>query len=172
MRKILGITVLLALITGVSVASAEDELTSLSYISYLERYATVEPASQDESIEAVINLPLVSGDRIDTAREARVEIVLADGNVVWLDEYTSVSLDAVAFSRDTGGDRTVLFLAEGAMMIEVFEFDGPSRPVRIDGRSDNLYLNQPGLYRIETTRTGGLRLEVWTGLAEVATSGG
>ena len=53
-------------------ASEGDEMTSLSYISYLERYATVMPANQEETIEAVINMPLVAGDRVDTAREARM----------------------------------------------------------------------------------------------------
>ena len=78
MKKGLIAGLLLAL-GCVSMASAEDEMTSLSYISYLERYATVQPASQEESLEAVVNMPLVGGDRVDTAREARMEIILADG---------------------------------------------------------------------------------------------
>ncbi len=80
MKKVLIIGLHLVL-SGVSMASDEDEMTSLSYISYLERYATVLPVSQEESLEAVINMPLVGGDRVDTAREARMEIVLADGNL-------------------------------------------------------------------------------------------
>ena len=52
------------------VASTGDDPTSLSYISYLERYATIQPATNDEAIEAAINMPLVVGDRVDTAREA------------------------------------------------------------------------------------------------------
>ena len=68
-----------ALILGMMVplvASGEDDLTSLSYISYLERYATIQPATDDEAIEAAINMPLVVGDRVDTAREARMEVIL------------------------------------------------------------------------------------------------
>ncbi len=165
-----GLALLLAAL--VPAASAEDELTSLSYISYLERYATVRPASQDESIEAVINLPLVAGDRVDTAREARVEVVLADGSWLWLDEYTSVSLDAVAFSRDTASDRTVLFLAEGSIVVEVPALADSQRPTRVDGSAETVYLSQPGLYRIMTTPVSGLRVEVTRGLAEVATAAG
>jgi hypothetical protein len=154
------------------VASEEDDLTSLSYISYLERYATIQPASNDDSIEAAINMPLVIGDRVDTAREARMEVILADGSVVWLDQYTSVSLDAVAFSRDVGGERTVLYLVDGSIMIKVPEHVLTAEPIRIDSSSATVYLNQPGTYRIEVLRSGGLRVEVWEGLAEAATTAG
>ena len=62
MKKVLIVGMILA-VSGVVVASDEDDLTSLSYISYLERYATVLPANSEETIEAVINMPLVAGDQ-------------------------------------------------------------------------------------------------------------
>ena len=170
MKKVLIVG--LAMIGGVSMASGEDEMTSLSYISYLERYATVQPVSQEESLEAVINMPLVGGDRVDTAREARMEIVLADAHLVWLDEYTTLSLDAVALSRDAEAERTVIFLADGTIIFEVTEFNLSSKPVRIDGRSATVYLDERGLYRIQALPSGGLRVEVLAGLAEAATSAG
>jgi hypothetical protein len=170
--KTLATTVILLGLVLPSVASEEDDLTSLSYISYLERYATIEPASADENIEAAINMPLVVGDRVDTAREARMEIVLADGSILWLDEYTTVSIDAVAYSRDTGGRRTVLYLVDGKIMIEVPEHVLSAEPIRIDGSQTTVYLNQPGVYRVEVLRSGGLRVEVWQGLAEAATTAG
>jgi hypothetical protein len=171
MKKVLTAGMLLV-ISNLAMASTEDELTSLSYISYLERYATILPASQDESLEAVINMPLVAGDRMDTAREARMEVVLADGNTLWLDEYTTLSLDAVAFSRDSEAERTVIFLAEGSIVVEVSEFALSSKPTRIDSRGATVYLDERGLYRLRALPTGGLRLEVLEGLAEAATSAG
>jgi hypothetical protein len=153
-------------------ASEEDDLTSLSYISYLERYATIQPATDDEAIEAAINMPLVVGDRVDTAREARMEVILADGNIMWLDQYTTVSFDAVAFSRDLGGDRTVLYLVDGSIMVQVPEHVLSGEPLRIDSSGATAYLNQPGTYRVEVLRSGGLRVEVWEGLAEAATTAG
>jgi hypothetical protein len=153
-------------------ASEGDELTSLSYISYLERYATVQPATQQESIEAVINMPLAPGDRIDTAREARMEIMLADGNAVWVDEYTTLSLDAVAFSRDSNADQTALFLGEGTIMVEISSHRLTGEPLRIDGRSATVYLDDAGLYRLQSQASTGLRVEVWEGLAEASTVAG
>jgi hypothetical protein len=171
MKKVLIAGLALAL-SSVAMASDEDEMTSLSYISYLERYATVQPVSQEESLEAVINMPLVGGDRVDTAREARMEVVLADGNTMWLDEYTTLSLDAVAYSRDSDAERTVVFLAEGTIIIEITEFALSTKPIRIDGRGATIYLDERGLYRLQALPTGGLRVEVMSGLAEAATSAG
>ena len=170
--KRLAMAVLILGMAAPLVASQEDDPTSLSYISYLERYATVQPASDDDSIEAVINMPLMIGDRVDTAREARMEIVLADGSILWLDQYTTVSLDAVAFSRDVGGDRTVLYLVDGRLMVEVPEHVLSREPLRIDSSGATVYLDEPGVYRAEVLRSGGLRLEVWEGLAEAATTSG
>ena len=171
MKKVLIVGLGIAL-SGFSMASGEDEMTSLSYISYLERYATVQPVSQEESLEAVINMPLVGGDRVDTAREARMEIVLADANLLWLDEYTTLSLDAVALSRDAEAERTVIFLADGTVIFEITEFNLSNKPVRIDGRGATVYLDERGLYRIQALPSGGLRVEVLSGLAEAATSAG
>jgi hypothetical protein len=171
MKKVL-IAGLAVALSSVSMASGEDEMTSLSYISYLERYATVQPVSQEESLEAVINMPLVGGDRVDTAREARMEIVLADGNTMWLDEYTTLSIDAVAYSRDADAERTVIFLAEGTIFIEISEFSLSKKPTRVDGRGATIYLDERGLYRLSALPSGGLRVEVIAGLAEAATSSG
>lgn len=171
MKTFLTAAILVAMV-GSAMASEGDDPTSLSYISYLERYATVQPATQTDSVEAVINMPVVPGDRIDTAREARMELILADGNIVWLDEYTTLSIDAVTFSRDSNADRTVLYLAEGAIVVEVSEHSLSRTPVRIDGRSATVYLNDTGLYRVQALPSGGLRIEVWEGLAEAATTSG
>jgi hypothetical protein len=171
MKKVLIAAGILA-VANLAPASEGDELTSLSYISYLERYATVLPANQEETIEAVINMPLAAGDRIDTAREGRMEVMLSDGNTLWLDEYTAVSLDAVAFSRDIESERTVLFIADGSVLVEISEYALSSKPMRIDSRGATVHLTEPGLYRLESLPSGGLRLEVQAGLAEASTTAG
>ena len=88
------------------VASGEDDPTSLSYISYLERYATIIPAHGDEAVDAIINLPVITGDRLDTGRGARVELQLADGCTLWVDEFTTVDFDAIVGSQDDPAPRT------------------------------------------------------------------
>jgi len=171
MKRILALALLL-LVAGWGAASDGDDLTSLSYISYMERYATVQPANDENEREAVINMPLMPGDRIDTARQARMEVQLADGSTLWLDEYTSVSLDALAASRGDSSDRTVLFLAAGDMILQVPAGTLGRERTRVDARSATVYLDRDGLYRLETTDDGGLQVEVWQGRAEAATPSG
>ncbi len=172
MKKTLFLAVLGALVAAAAVASEEDDLTSLSYISYVERYATIRSVAQDETVEAVINMPLVPGDRVDTARQARMEIQLADGSTLWLDEYTSVSFDAVAYSRGAASTRTVLFFQDGVAVLEIPETALGTESLRVDTPSATVYLTRPGLYRLEALRTGGLRVEVWEGMAQAATPEG
>ncbi len=57
-------------------------------------------------------------------------------------------------------------------MIQVPEHVLSGEPMRIDSSGATAYLNQPGTYRIEVLRSGGLRIEVWEGLAEAATTAG
>lgn len=175
MKRTLTLAAILVVVTTITsgvMASEGDDLTSLSYIAYLERYATVQPATQESNMEAIINMPLVAGDRIDTAREARVEIQLADGSIVWLDEYSSLSFDAIAGSRETASTRTVLYLSEGTLITAIPEHQLAEEASRIDGAAGTIYLNRAGLYRVEALRNGNLRVEVWEGTAEAATPAG
>ncbi len=171
MKKIV-ILALAVLLSVTASATNGDDLTSLSYISYMERYATIQPADGSTQQEAIINMPLMPGDRIDTARDARMEIQLADGTTLWLDEYTSVSLDALAFSRGDASDRTVLYMAAGSAILQIPADALVKKPTRIDSRSSTVYLDTDGTYRLDTTQAGGLRVEVWQGDAEVATPSG
>ena len=161
-----------AVLTGTGLAYAGDELTSLSYISYLERYATVAPAQGDGPIDAVVNMPVLGGDRLDTSRGARLEVVLADGSTLWLDEFTTVDFDAIANSRENPATRTVLYLHDGGgLALEVPEAALGDGTVRLDTSAGTSFLNRPGLYRV-AFRGGRLNAQVHAGLAEVPSGPG
>lgn len=123
-----------------------DELTSLSYISYLERYATLKPATQGETLDAVVNMPVLPGDRVETARGARLEIQLSDGSTVWLDQFTTVDFDSIAKSRGYSAPRTALYLAAGGIAVEVAP---EAASVRVDSPAGTVYLARGGLYRLQ-----------------------
>ena len=152
-------------------AFAEDDATSLSYISYVERYATLRPAHGEETLDAVVNMPVVAGDRLVTSRAARVEIVLADATVVWVDEFSTLDFDALALSRDNPAPRTVLHLAAGAAALELPAHGLGDDTMRLDTPAGTLFLQRPGLYRLDLE---GRRLAVqsFSGLAELPSGAG
>ncbi len=151
---------------AVGLAFAGDEMTSLSYISYLERYATVQAAEAKEGIDAVVNMPVITGDRLDTARGARVEVQLADGSTVWLDEFSTLDFDALAASRENSAQRTVLFLQEGTVAVAIPATTQGDGTTRFDFPGGALFLSRPGLYRFDL-RSGQLHVETHEGLAEL-----
>ncbi len=166
-RRIAITTMVLAAAATGSVAFAGDDLTSLSYISYLERYATVRPGQGGETLDAVVNMPVLAGDRLDTARGARVELQLSDGSTVWVDEFTTIDFDALAYSRESSAPRTALFLSDdGGIAVEIPSTALGSGSLRVDTRAGTIFLNRPGFYRV-SAKSGELGVEVHLGLAEL-----
>ena len=147
-------------------ALAGDDTTSLSYISYLERYATLRAAHAQETLDAAVNMPVLAGDQLQTARGARVEVALADGCTLWLDEFTTLDFDAIVRSRDDTASRTSFYLAEGSAALDVPSTAANERTVRLDTPDGSLFLSGPGLYRIDIDR-GETHVQAFAGLAEL-----
>jgi hypothetical protein len=165
-RSLPVITAALALLAAASVAFAGDDVTSLSYISYLERYATLQPSQTGETLDVVVNMPVLAGDRLTTSRGARVEVQLADGSTVWVDEFSTMDFDALAFSRDDSSERSALYLAEGTAAVEIPATALGSGTLRLDSPAGTIFLNRPGLYRLEL-RGDEIRVQAFSGLAEL-----
>lgn len=164
--KTLAIMGFITVALAPSLAFADDDLTSLSYISYLERYATVQPSQVNETVEAQVNMPILVGDRISSARGSRVEIQLADGSTLWLDELTTVDFDNLANSRDETSARTALNLVEGTMAVEIPAEATVGESLRLDSPAGSVFLSRAGLYRIDL-RDDELQIEAHQGLAEL-----
>lgn len=152
-------------------AFAEDDATSLSYISYVERYATLRPAHDKETLDVVVNMPVLAGDRLATARGARLEIVLADATTVWMDEFSTLDFDALAFSRDNPAPRTALYLSDGTAAFELPAHGLGDATLRVDTPAGVLFLQRPGLYRLDVDR-GQVEIRSFSGLAELPSGAG
>ena len=159
--KLLAIMGVFTVAISAGVACADDDLTSLSYISYLERYASIQPSRGEETIEVQVNMPVMVGDRLETARNSRVEIQLADGSTVWLAEFATLDFDNIARSRDDGSARTVLNLTGGVIVVEIGENAKAG-----ESAIGAVFLGRPGLYRLEL-HDDELRVETHQGLAEL-----
>ena len=165
-RRLSTISAVLAILAASGAAYADDDVTSLSYISYLERYATLHPGRGGDTLDAVVNMPVLAGDQLETARGARVEVQLAEGSTIWLDEFSNLSFDAIANSRDSSAPRTALYLADGTVAVEIPATTTGEGVIRVDSPNGAVNLNRPGLYRLDLA-SGQLHVAAFTGLAEL-----
>ncbi len=114
----------------------------------------------------------MQGDRISVESGARVEIALADRNIVRLAGDSALQLARVAFSADRDDRTTRLDLDEGEAVLAVTEQAlGDDLPeMRTPGGT--VYIHQPGFYRIRADAGGGVELVVREGYAELLTDSG
>ncbi|MBP1642587.1 MAG: FecR family protein [Acidobacteria bacterium] len=145
---------------------------SYSYVRTLDGRATLASQGSAPGEEATVNQPLLTGDRVAVARGARVEIALADRNLVRVGGGSVLVLTRVAFSGDRGERSTLLDLEDGELVLTVTEDAlGDALPeVRTPG--GEVVIHRPGTYRIATAPEGWTEVVVREGFAEVVTGRG
>lgn len=106
---------------------------------------------------AGLNLPLVEGDTLATASDARLEIQIDARNFV---RVGANSLLRIVTLRNEG---IVLSLVEGTATVRLARFDRSREYFEIDMPKTTMTVEQPGLYRLDVAHDGGLRLTVRDG---------
>ncbi|HLF57673.1 MAG TPA: DUF6600 domain-containing protein [Thermoanaerobaculia bacterium] len=164
-----GFLVMLALASAAPAVADEpiDENTSYSYVRTLEGRATLASEGRGPGEEAGANQPLQQGDTVRVEAGARVEIVLADRNLLRLAGDTTVTLARVAFSADRDDRTTRLDLDEGELLLLVGEDALGDELPEIRTPGGTVYVHEPGQYRLRASSNGGLELLVREGYAEI-----
>lgn len=123
-------------------------------ISLLRGDVSIQRAGNDDWEEATVNLPLVEGDRLATARDARVEIQIDARNFVRVDEDSVLK---VVTLRDEG---IALSLAEGTATLRLARFDRDKEYFEMDAPKTTVAAEQRGLYRLDVEPDGRVRISV------------
>ena len=139
-------------------------------VSYLENRITVVRAVDGESAQAVRNMPILAGDRLASDERGRAEVQLVDGSLIRIDFNTEVGFQELAAPTESAGPLTSLNLSGGGLFVQLtdryraadFQIDTPLTAVRLGGA---------GLYRIDSSGSKRLRLQVYAGSAEVLWGG-
>ena len=92
---------------------------SYGYLRALDGSATLIQGDTRERVQLAVNEPVLAGDRIFVSGESRVEIVLADGNVVRIGNQAELLFRALANSADTSDPATIVELARGSLQLVV-----------------------------------------------------
>jgi len=142
----------------------EDPPTRAARLSFTGGSVSFAPAGTDEWVDAVVNRPMTTGDKLWTDQGARAELRV-DAYAIRLGQQTGVSF----LNLD---DRTVqIRLTEGSVNVRVRRFDS-DQVLEVD--TPNLAFNvlRPGSYRVNVNENGDTTvISVRDGQGEV-TGGG
>lgn len=154
-------TILLAATTTATTARADNDdadedqaTTRVARISLLRGDVSLERAGSTDWEQATLNLPLVEGDTLATARDARLEIQIDARNFV---RVNGDSVLQVVTLRDEG---IALSLNEGTATLRLARFDRNAEYFEIDAPKTTVTAEKQGLYRLDVGSDGGVRITV------------
>src|SRR5438874_1790733 len=157
--SVLGPALALATMFSAGIVLA-DPPARIGRLSYFSGTVSFSPAGDDQWAYAVLNRPVITGDRLWSDNGGRVELTLDNGSL-WLGAATSVVVSNI-------DDRTTQFeLQQGTLDLRVRrEFAG--NVVEIDTPNLALQVTRAGRYRIEVDpQSGTTTVVVRNGAAEV-----
>jgi hypothetical protein len=110
-------------------------------LAFMQGPVSIQPGGVDDWVDAVVNRPLTTSDRVWTDADARAEVAM--GNIkARMDQQTSLTI------TDLEDNITQLELDQGSLFVHVRRlFDGES--VEIDSPNVAFTITQPGDYRFD-----------------------
>jgi hypothetical protein len=162
----------LALAFGLLVLAAPafaEESDSYGYVRVVEGSASVVAAGTSERASAEVNQPVLAGDRISVPNRSRIEVVLADRNILRVDGGSELVLERLAASPDRDDRATVVRLLEGNLQLIVTQDSLGDELPRVETPNASIYPQYYGVYRITADHEGWSQLVVRRGTAEVVT---
>jgi hypothetical protein len=154
----------LSFVAGSAFAQDDDPPSRAARLSYASGSVSFEPAGTDDWVDAIVNRPMTTGDKLWADQDGRVE--------VRIDSYALRLGPQTGFSFLNLDDNVVqVRLTEGSLNIRVRRLD-ENQTLEID--TPNLAFNvlRPGSYRIDVNENGDATLvTVRDGQGEV-TGGG
>jgi len=170
-RSLVRTTLALALFALACAAPGFSQDGSYGYLRVVEGSATVMQSGGDRDA-AEVNQPVLPGDKLWVARGSRVEVMLADRNILRLDGDTQITLEQLAGSPDDNAPATVLRLEQGNAQLIVTEDSISDELPRIDTPNATIYPQAYGTYRITADGEDWSQVVVRRGTAQIVTERG
>jgi len=118
-----------------------DPPTRVARMAYSEGAVSFSPAGDDQWVGAIVNRPLITGDRLWVDSGARAEVAL-DNGAFWLGAGTSATIANL-------DDRTTqIQLTQGAVDLRVRQLQ-PGGVFEIDTPNLAFVVSRPGRYRVD-----------------------
>src|SRR6266404_322498 len=126
-------------------------------ISFLAGEVKLKRSGNTEAEKARVNFPLVEGDVLSTDRDGRVEIQIDAHNFLRLGADSVLQITTL---RDEG---IALSLSRGTASIRLAKFDHDKQYFEIDAPKTTLAAEKEGLYRLDVSGDGRVRLTARNG---------
>src|SRR5512139_2368678 len=141
----------LALVVGITVLAfsgwaSADPPSRVARLGYVSGAVSFSPGGEDDWVQATLNRPLTSGDRLWADPGARAEVQVG-GAMVRMSAATSVSI------INLDDQITQLQLTQGALNVRVLRL-ARNQTFEVDTPNVAFTLRQPGEYRIEVDPEG------------------
>lgn len=163
LHRIIAVAMGLVMLALSSFASA-DPPTRVARLSYASGAVSFSPAGEENWVQARINRPLVSGDRLWADADGRVE-VQAGHALIRMGQNTSVTL------LNMDDNVTQLHLARGSLSFRVRRLE-PGEVFEVDTPNLSFTVRLPGAYRTDVDIAGNATtVRVFNGQGEVAGNG-
>ena len=139
---------------------------SHSYFTYDDGGTTIRQSEDGRDVEARVNMPVFPGDEVTTGRRGRVEIRMADGNIIALDRSTSIQFKSIldSYDGDSDTDRRRIEIRPRAIQRDDETGSSSSRY-----RQRELRRDRSGELRRRNRREDKDRVTVFDGTMEVRT---
>lgn len=142
-KSVLSIVVVLVMLFSIRASAVTDSI--YAHISYIDGEAFVIRSAEDKPVNALVNLPLLSGDTIFTGDKGRCEIQFGNGTLIRLDKKTRLKVGTVLSKGLTGEKKiTTLKLDSGHIFSmsqvykgEIFQVVTETAAVKMINRSTN-----------------------------------
>ena len=92
---------------------------SYGYIRALEGSGTLIQVDTQERVGVSVNEPILAGDRLFSSGDSRIEVLLADGNILRVGDRAELLFRALANSGDRNDPASVIELARGTLQLVV-----------------------------------------------------
>ena len=148
---------------NISVRAADDDADEYDVkarvirISLIKGEVSLKRHGNSDWERARLNFPVVEGDTLATDRESRLELQIDSRNFVRVEANSVLRIVTL---RDEG---VALSLVEGTESVRLAKFDREHEYFEVDAPKTTLAPEKPGLYRLDVTREGKVRLTVRDG---------
>ncbi len=151
--------------------SSLDNGESVARFTYADQYVYISHEDGEEE-SAIRNVPVVSGDYLETRQRSYAEIEFIDGSLMQIADRGAVEFQAIneVFQNES---LSVIKLHRGSLFLHVTDewYGADIRIFRIDTLSGSAYIQAPGIYRVDL-ETNRMKLKVYRGFGELSGADG